>query len=421
MSARSPMHGRDRLLAVLMASGVFVAIEPAPFDVGAVALAGLFLITRQLRLPRTTGAAYVLLALFVAANLASLVFAKNMTRAYIFLAVTLYLVALWGFVVTAVGKRPAQTTHAILLGYTVGAAIASATGIAAYLGAPVLGPLLVPGRRLVGLFKDPNVYGAYMAPAAVFAFAQVIRAQGMARARWLVVLGLCGGATFLSFSRGAWINVTVGVGTFFLLFTFADGLGKDWWRTVVLLPVAILFLAGFAYQLVSIDAIGEMFKMRFGYQQYDDVRFAIQIEAVRASLHSPLGFGPGSTEGAFSRSAHSLYVRTLVENGLLGAASLFSFLLLTLARSAWIAVFSRTLQDRVRFAVITGVLVGALVESAVIDTVHWRHLWIFLGLAWAPMPPRRASADASADMVRAEHAQRSLRHPRRHSSARDAR
>ena len=93
----------------------------------------------------------------------------------------------------------------------MGAAIAAVTGIAAYLGAPVLGPIMVPDRRLVGLFKDPNVYGAYMGPAAVFAVSQVVHARGTARAAWLVTLAVCGGAVFLSFSRGAWINATVGV------------------------------------------------------------------------------------------------------------------------------------------------------------------------------------------------------------------
>jgi len=391
MNDAAPLRSREHMMALLMASGVFVSIEPAPFDVGAVVLGGLFLITRQLKIPRTTPLVYLLLGLFLASNLVSLVFAKNMTRAYGFLAITLYLMALWGLVVGAVGKRPAQMTNAILLGYTLGAALAAATGIAAYLGAPVIGPMMVPDRRLVGLFKDPNVYGAYMVPAAVFAFSQVVRIRGPSRLGWIAMLGLCGGATFLSFSRGAWINLTVGIATFFVLFTFADGLGRVWWRTMVLLPVAIVILAGFAYQLVSVDAIGEMFQVRFGYQQYDDVRFAIQLEAVQTALHNPLGLGPGSTEGAFSRSAHSLYVRTLVENGLLGAVSLFSFLFLSLGRATWVAIFSRNLEDRQRFAVIAGALVGALVESTVIDTVHWRHFWIFCGLAWGPMPIRRAS------------------------------
>lgn len=408
---------RERLLAVLMVTGVVVSIEPAPFDVGAVALGGIFLLTRQLRLPRTTPVVHLLLALFVATNLVSLVFAQNMSRAYVFLAITLYLVMLWGLVVTSVGKRPTQVIEAILFGYTVGATIAAATGIAAYLGAPALKPIMVPGRRLVGLFKDPNVYGAYMAPAAVFAFAQVIRKHGTARLLWLLALGLCGAATFLSFSRGAWINLTVGVTTFFLLFSFADGLGKVWWRTIVLLPAAIILLTGVAYQLVSVDAIGEMFEVRFGYQQYDDVRFAIQIEAVRIALDNPLGLGPGSTEGVVSRSAHSLYVRTLVENGLLGALSLFAFLLMTVGRAVWIAIYSRALEDRLRFAVIAGGLVGALVESTVIDTVHWRHLWIFLALAWAPMPPSRTQA---SNVIRRGHGSSPPRNPGRRPPASDA-
>ena len=421
MTALSRMPVRERLMALLMVTGIFVSIEPAPFDIGAVALAGLFLLTRQLRLPRMTTLVHILLALFVASNFISLVFARNVTRAYVFMAVTLYLVLLWGLVVTALGKRPEQMTRAILVGYTVGAAIAAVTGIAAYLGAPVLAPIMVPDRRLVGLFKDPNVYGAYMGPAAVYAASQVVHRRGTARLVWLGTLAVCAGAVFLSFSRGAWINATVGVTTFFLLFTFADGLSKVWWRTIVLLPVALVVLAGFAWQLVSVDAIAEMFEVRFGYQQYDDVRFAIQLRAIETALAHPLGLGPGSTEAAVGRSAHSLYVRALIENGLLGALSLFGFMFLSLGRAIWIAVFSRSLEDRLRFAVVAGALVGALVESTVIDTVHWRHFFIFLGLAWAPMPASRVRTHGPPDVVRPRHGPGPPRNPRRGSPARDAR
>jgi uncharacterized membrane protein YsdA (DUF1294 family) len=108
----------------------------------------------------------------------------------------------------------------------------------------------------------------------------------------------------------------------------------------------------------------------------------------------------------------------LVENGLLGALSLFSFLLMTVGRAAWIAIYSRALEDRLRFAVIAGGLVGALVESTVIDTVHWRHLWIFLGLAWAPMPPSRTK---TPNVIRPGHGPSPSRNPRRRAPPRDAR
>jgi hypothetical protein len=32
------------------------------------------------------------------------------------------------------------------------------------------------------------------------------------------------------------------------------------------------------------------------------------------------------------------------------------------------------------------------VESAVIDTIHWRHLWLLLALAWVPRRIARAWA-----------------------------
>jgi hypothetical protein len=40
-------------------------------------------------------------------------------------------------------------------------------------------------------------------------------------------------------------------------------------------------------------------------------------------------------------------------------------------------------------AALLGALCGILVNSVVIDTLHWRHLWIVIALIWAGWARRR--------------------------------
>ncbi len=377
---------RDHMLAFVMATGVYVVVEPAPFDVAILGVAVLLLLTRALHVPRTTTPAVGILFLFMMTNVISLVFSRDLTRSYIFLAVTAYLVLLWGIVVACQGAGRARASTALLHGYAIGGALASAAGVAAYLGAPIIGPIMAPDGRLHGLFKDPNVYGAYMVPVALVAMGVLIGQPHAKRLRWVAVLAVSTAAVFLSFSRGAWANFGVGVTVFFFLFTFADGLGRAWWRTVVLFPPVLLLLAIAAFQLLSVDAVSDMFSIRFGMQSYDNLRFEIQARATAVALQNPLGLGPGMTERTFTVAAHSTYVRALVEHGFLGLLSVLALMLTSAGRSVWMAVFATDLQDRLRFSVIAAALCGMAVESSVIDTIHWRHYWIFLGLAWAPTP-----------------------------------
>ncbi len=69
------------------------------------------------------------------------------------------------------------------------------------------------------------------------------------------------------------------------------------------------------------------------------------------------------------------------ENGLIGAAGFFIFLLLTLGRAAG-GAFSTRQQDSGVAALILAVLAGILLNSIVLDTLHWRHLWLICALPW---------------------------------------
>ena len=99
-------------------------------------------------------------------------------------------------------------------------------------------------------------------------------------------------------------------------------------------------------------------------------------------MEYPLGVGPGQFERRAHISAHSMYARTLAEEGIPG---LIVLLLLMLATLGW------ALQNAIRghdtygigSAALLGAWIGILLNGAFVDTLHWRHLWFVAALIWA--------------------------------------
>ena len=123
------------------------------------------------------------------------------------------------FLPRLVGFSPGQARAAIgvLGGIVFGSALlAVGQGL---LSPRILGLVPVRGRfgeevRLASLFGDPNVFGAFLVTTVPFAVLGAVRLPDR-RLRWLAgavafVLLL---ALWLSFSRGAWIALVLGVGT----------------------------------------------------------------------------------------------------------------------------------------------------------------------------------------------------------------
>ena len=115
-------------------------------------------------------------------------------------------------------------------------------------------------------------------------------------------------------------------------------------------------------------------------QSYDIDRFRAQKSVINLIKEFPLfGIGIGNYNDIVNYAAHNSYVRILGETGVIG----FLFFMLVL-------VF--ILYDRFRTlrgnngniaAVLYSSLMGILVESFFVDTLHWRFLWIILGLLYA--------------------------------------
>lgn len=145
--------------------------------------------------------------------------------------------------------------------------------------------------------------------------------------------------------------------------------------TLVLLAVSI----GLTTILVPQNPIAQ----RLGLMPYDADRFSIQAQVLRSSLDSAFGYGPGLSEMVLDYATHNTYLRIVGEIGWLG---LFSWLLAIGVSILW-ALYRALKRKSVWHEVYFAALLGIAVESLVIDTLHWRHLWLLLGLIWAKYAP----------------------------------
>ena len=376
---RGPRQVGLLLALTLFVSGI-VKAEPAPTDALAAAfvplafLAGRPAVHARLTLP------LVSMFLLVLSNLVSVFLAPDPGSTLRFLAISLYLFAFWtalSLVVTRHGRTLAQVA---LSSYSLGIGLSALVALTIYLAVPGMSALVAPKARLGGFFKDSNVFGAAVVPAIAYAIAAASE-TGRRRTLWGLLAAACAIASILSYSRGSWVNAAVTLTAMYGLRVLGSR-GRATFRTLASFFLAMAILAPLLWWVVQLPAVQEMMEIRLRYQKYDDNRFGTQFEAFMAAVEYPLGIGPGVSESAFSRATHSLYVRALIENGLIGFLAMISLLLASLVRISWSALVERDEQTRLVMAVIAGSLWGLTAESFVIDTVHWRHFWFFLALAW---------------------------------------
>lgn len=382
----------EAVVVFLMALGAVVFFEPAPFDLIVVLVAPLALFSRRLAIPAGSGFALLCVAGFALANLISLDAADDLSRAVRFAAITAYLLIAWAFVLGLSGKLGERAVRLVMLGWAWGAVLTTALGIAGYFGVVPWTEQLAPMGRLFALFKDPNVLGAYLVPPAVWSMSRLVSLERGRRLPWAITLLVCGLGVLLTFSRGAWISLAIATLVFFGLRLLGHGSARARWMTLLAVPVAALLLAIALDRLASVDVVAEMLGRRLSLQSYDVDRFATQREALELAAARPLGIGPGQSEAAFTRAAHNTYLRAFAENGYLGGLSLLALMVASLLRSVYLALELREPRLQTAMAVLAGSLTAICIESLVIDSVHWRHLWLLLALAWTPRVELRSAS-----------------------------
>jgi hypothetical protein len=376
-------------VAAFALSGI-VRIEPAPTDLLLVTVAGVSLLSGRLsiRLPPSVAIA---LPFLLVIQVLSAVNATNTGRALSYVSVSIYLAITAVWLTGAFADR--TTARLALKAYVIAATVAAlASVLVLELHLPGYSTLVYGDSRAQGLFKDPNVFGPYLVPAAAIVLEEIGRPRllGWGPRRLFLVLAILGAGVIFAYSRAGWLNFAIAAATVIVISSGRRG-GL---RAVTRTGVAVLGCTLIGFGLLAATGSLAFFSERSHVEAYDAGRFANQATGLaEASVHI-LGYGPGQAEETLAISTHSSYVRAAYEQGYLGLAALIALLAATLGVAIRSGLRDRDLHG-LGSAAMLGALLGALANSAFVDTNHWRHLWLIFALIWAmaAIPARAAGLD----------------------------
>jgi O-antigen ligase len=379
----------DTAVAFGFLTFAFVRVEPAPADAIFAVIIAVAIVTGRMNVRTTPAGPALAIAVFLALNLIACLEAVDPGLAALFMGITVYLCAFALWVPSWVNSRDHART---LLRVYVGVAVVSAAlgSLALFVAFPFHDLLTYyTGTRARALFRDPNVFGPFLVPAALMVMQELLEPRLLRSGRLLKTLMLavlaCG--ILFSYSRGAWLNYAVAIVTMGVVLAMRRGGGG---RAVVFLGV--LLIAAVAL-LVSIRVTGQLdfLQERAQVQTYDDQRFGAQSGGIEIAERHPIGIGPGQFELVAPISAHSTYVRALAEQGILGFLALVALLYGTLVMAVRNAARGWDTYG-IGSAALLAAWCGILANSVFVDTLHWRHLWLVAGLIWAAQAQASSSA-----------------------------
>jgi O-antigen ligase len=367
-----------------------VFFEPAPADLVFLVVVAVAAVTGRFYFRRIPGAAVGIIGIFLALNLLSAVEVVDVARATTFFATTVYMAVLGLWIAGWLTNRHRAKLAAG--GYLFAVVAACVLGLVALFVAIPERERIVADGRIAALFKDPNVFGPFVVPAALILLEEILtprlfRMRRVFKAVLLVVLAL---GVLFSYSRGAWANLAVGVAVVLTVLAVR----RRGFRKVVpalsLVLVAVVLVAG----TVMVSGSGDFLVERAQVQSYDADRLRGWVAGLEPAQRYPFGVGPGQFEQVASISAHSLYIRVFTEQGLPGLIAIAALLILTLTAALGNALAGRSTYG-IGSAALLGAWCGLVVNSFVIDTLHWRHLWVVAALIWAGWARRQASEKRS--------------------------
>jgi hypothetical protein len=282
-----------------------------------------------------------------------------------------------------------------------------------------LGVSRIPMRRQIGLgdaaavrhvartiaATEPDIVHGHGAKGG--AYARLARSSGihvytphggsLHYGRW-TPQGLVYGAAerfliLLSFSRAASGQLGF-TGAMVLALTFLTTPSANLRMRVVLIAMAgVAAIALLLAALLSVDVVANLFKERMSLNQNYDVgqtgRFGRHLLGAILALDVPFGIGPLQFSKIFPEDPHNSYLNAFMSGGWLSGVCYPTLVLLTLAYGLRCVFIATPWQSTM--IVIYSAYAGMMVESIVIDSDHWRHMFLLLGVLWGLIAATRVS------------------------------
>lgn len=386
-TAAAPAFGlRERVLltvlyvSVLLSSIAFV--QPSPHDAMMPVLATACIVA-GVRFERQAALLFLLLLVWNLGGLFSLLNVpdQEMTIQYTATSIYLSLAAVMYACMFAENTMPRLAT--LRSAYVLTAVLVSLAGIFGYFHAfPGAAHLFAPGGRALGAFKDPNVFGPFLIwPALIVLERMMVRRIHLID---FLTVGILLLGLLLSFSRGAWFHFAVSCAAMIALAFLTAPRQSVRLRIFAFAVIGLAVMAAFIAIALSFHAIASMFVQRFHLFEPYDVgqggRFRLQELALTALLRYPNGMGPFAFADVHGLQQHNVYLQAFLVYGWLGGVTYIVLLGATFV-VALRNVFAPTPWQPYLICALAAFL-GEVLEGFVIDSDHWRHFFLLMGMIW---------------------------------------
>ncbi len=226
--------------------------------------------------------------------------------------------------------------------------------------------------------------GAFLVLPALFCLQSVV-SDGFGRSlRSAIALGIIALAVLLAFSRAAWGLLAITSAFMLMLMVLTSQSNKQRSRIIIMALAAVAVVALVIVILLQFDFIADMFKQRASFdQKYDEGRFGRfgrHMLGAQMALDLPFGIGPLQFTRFFPEDTHNSYLNAFMSGGWISGVCYPALVFIT-ALLGFRYIFVRVPWQRAYLAVFAAYL-GTVGEAFIIDTDHWRHFWMMLGIMW---------------------------------------
>lgn len=393
-------RGLIAVLFVAMALSSVAFIEPSPHDFMMLVLAVACLAAR-VTMDRTTALLFMLLLLWDVAGLFGLLNALNNEKAVQYTATSFYLsfatlIFAWIF-----ARDPMPRLAAMRAGYILSALLGATLGTLGYFHAVPGSDMFELYGRAMGLFKDPNVYAPYLIWPILFVIARAMTQR--VTFRDIAILAVLVPGFFLSFSRGAWMHFAASELIVMIVLLMTAPTPRHRMRLIGFGALGIALIAIAVVALLSLSSVRNMFFERAQAIQSYDVgqggRFVLQELAIGSLFDYPFGMGPFEFARIYGLQQHNVYLQAFLVYSWAGGLAYVMLVVATLVVGFRNLFVTSPWQLYLITAYAT--FVGVAGEGFIIDTDHWRHFFLLMGMVWGLSAASKRLRNERAGMSRA--------------------
>jgi O-antigen ligase len=360
----------------------FVISEPAPYELMMVIQIALWF-TLGLVLSRTTALLMVLLLLFNMSGLLSMFVMKDMSEAPMYFAVSTFL-AFTAVFYAAIVENDHRRLKLIFKAWIAAAIITALLGILGYFSAFPGSHVFTRYNRAMGAFQDPNVFGPYLVAPLLYLLYRMLTGPLLKAPLLIAGILVLALGIFLSFSRAAWGLLVFGGIALVLVMLLKERTTAFRFKILAISIGAAAFLVLTLAIALQFPQVSDLFMNRAKLvQDYDGARlgrFERHKIGFLMAMERPLGLGPMAFGKIFGEDEHNIWLKTLTTYGWIGAIT-YQIMIWS---SLWFG-FRYMLRERPwqPYLMIAWVLIiGHAIIGNVIDTDHWRHFYLLLGMLW---------------------------------------